>query len=45
MNQGDDPSDLLAAYDVRGADILEEGRLGGMSWGMGRGAAPPFRGS
>ena len=24
-----------------GPDILEEGRLGGMSWGMGRGAAPP----
>ena len=22
-------------------DVLEEGRLGGTSWGMGRGAAPP----
>jgi hypothetical protein len=32
---------LLTAYDVRGPDLLEEGRLGGMSWGMGRGAAPP----
>ncbi len=45
MNRGDDATELLAAYDVRGPDLLEEGRLGGMSWGMGRGAAPPFRGS
>jgi len=45
MNRGDDADDLLAAYDVRGPDLLEEGRLGGMSWGMGRGAAPPFRSS
>jgi len=45
MNRGDDAEPLLATYDVRGPDLLEEGRLGGMSWGMGRGAAPPFRGS
>ena len=45
MNRGDDAEGLLTAYDVRGPDLLEEGRLGGMSWGMGRGAAPPFRGS
>jgi hypothetical protein len=44
MNRGDDAEGLLAAYDARGPDLLEEGRLGGMSWGMGRGAAPPFRG-
>jgi len=45
MNRGDDAEGLLAAYDARGPDLLEEGRLGGMSWGMGRGAAPPFRGT
>ena len=43
MNRGDDAEGLLAtAYDARGPDLLEEGRLGGMSWGMGRGAAPPL---
>ena len=30
-----------AALPARPPDMLEEGRLGGMSWGMGRGAAPP----
>jgi hypothetical protein len=42
MNRGDDPAPLLARdYRSRPADRLEEGRLGGVSWGMGRGAAPP----
>ena len=42
MNRGDDPGALLATrYRARGPDVLEEGRLGGVSWGMGRGAAPP----
>ncbi len=41
MNRGDHPT--FDAYEPRGPDIPEEGRLGGMSWGMGRGAAPPFR--
>jgi hypothetical protein len=41
LNRGDEPS--FSGYEVRGPDILEEGRLGGISWGMGRGAAPPFR--
>jgi hypothetical protein len=42
MNRGDDPRALLATrYRTRGPDVLEEGRLGGVSWGMGRGAAPP----
>jgi hypothetical protein len=45
MNRGEDADELLTGYDVRGPDRLEEGRLGGTSWGMGRGAAPPFRGS
>ena len=40
MNRGDDPS--FASYELRVPEILEEGRLGGVSWGMGRGAAPPF---
>ena len=43
MNRGDDPS--FASYELRVPEILEEGRLGGVSWGMGRGAAPPFRAS
>ena len=42
MNRGDDPRAMLATrYRARGPDVLEEGRLGGVSWGMGRGAAPP----
>ena len=41
-NRGEDASSLLAArYRARPPDELEEGRLGGASWGMGRGAAPP----
>jgi hypothetical protein len=37
---------LSARYRQRPPDSLQEGRLGGGAWGMGRGAAPPkFRGS
>ena len=44
-NRGEDPSALLAErYRERPPDQLEEGRLGGTSWGMGRGAAPPHFG-
>jgi len=44
-NRGEDPSGLLAErYRQRPPDLLEEGRLGGTSWGMGRGAAPPHFG-
>lgn len=42
MNRGDDASALLAErYRPRAPDVLEPGRLGGQSWGLGRGAAPP----
>jgi hypothetical protein len=45
MNRGDDAEPLLAAhYRPRPPDVLEEGRLGGASWGLGRGAAPPHLG-
>jgi len=41
-NRGEDGTGLLAErYRERPPDLLEEGRLGGTSWGMGRGAAPP----
>jgi hypothetical protein len=41
LNQGDDAEPLLAAgFRPRPPDVIEEGRLGGASWGMGRGAAP-----
>ena len=42
MNRRDDASALLAErYRHRPPDVLEPGRLGGQSWGLGRGAAPP----
>jgi hypothetical protein len=42
MQRGEDPGPVLAAsYRRRPDDELEEGRLGGMTWGMGRGARPP----
>jgi hypothetical protein len=42
MNRGETPDALLARrYRPRPPDQLEEGRLGGTSWGVGRGAAPP----
>jgi hypothetical protein len=42
MFEGGNPAPLLqAGYRERPAVPLEEGRLGGRAWGMGRGAAPP----
>ena len=43
MNRGEDPDAAARRRDYRRrpVDMLEEGRLGGVSWGMGRGAAPP----
>jgi hypothetical protein len=42
MNEGADPGPILAAgYQPRELDRPEEGRLGGGSWSMNRGAAPP----
>lgn len=42
MNSGIDPSAILAArYRDRGPDEVEEGRLGGSTWSMNRGARPP----
>jgi hypothetical protein len=42
LNRGEDATALLAErYRPRPPDELEPGRLGGQSWGMGRGAAPP----
>lgn len=42
MNEGNDPGPILAAgYQQREFDRPEEGRLGGGSWSMNRGAAPP----
>ena len=44
MNEGADPGPILAAhYQPRDIDRPEEGRLGGGSWSMNRGAAPPPR--
>lgn len=42
MSKGVDPAGVLAAaYRPRPAEQLQEGRLGGVTWSMGRGAAPP----
>lgn len=42
INEGNDPGPILAAgYQQREFDRPEEGRLGGGSWSMNRGAAPP----
>lgn len=43
LNEGGDPGDELArSYRQREPEaLLEEGRLGGVSWSMNRGAAPP----
>ena len=42
MNEGNDPAPILAAaYQPRPSDRPEEGRLGGGTWSMNRGAAPP----
>ena len=42
MNEDEDPEPVLTArYRTRLPEPLEEGRLGGSAWSMGRGAAPP----
>ena len=42
MNEAGDVEAVLAAgYRVRPPDVPEEGRLGGVTWSMNRGAAPP----
>jgi hypothetical protein len=42
MSTGTDPTEILAsAYRRRPAEELQEGRLGGVTWSIGRGAAPP----
>ena len=42
MNEGHDPGPILTTtYQQRDFDRPEEGRLGGGSWSMNRGAAPP----
>lgn len=42
MNEGRDPAEVLAAsYRHRPPERIEEGRLGGATWSMSRGAAPP----
>ncbi|MQA85699.1 MAG: hypothetical protein GEV03_14015 [Streptosporangiales bacterium] len=42
MNERTDPDAILAtSYRVRPPEPIEEGRLGGSTWSMGRGAAPP----
>ncbi|MGH2717110.1 MAG: hypothetical protein ACRDJU_00830, partial [Actinomycetota bacterium] len=42
LNSGLDPSAMLTAeYRDRGPDEVEEGRLGGVTWSMNRGARPP----
>lgn len=45
LNRGEDAEPLLAGYRRRARPRPEEGRLGGGSWGLGRGARPPtFKG-
>jgi hypothetical protein len=41
MNLGDDPAGLLAAGYVQRSHDPEPGQLGGGTWSVGRGAAPP----
>jgi hypothetical protein len=42
VNEGADAEAVLAtSYRVRPPEPVQEGRLGGSSWSMGRGAAPP----
>jgi hypothetical protein len=42
LNQGQDPSaELAKSYRTRPAESVQEGRLGGVTWSMNRGAAPP----
>jgi hypothetical protein len=42
VNQGQDPTaELSKSYRQRPAETMQEGRLGGVTWSMNRGAAPP----
>ncbi len=42
LNQGDDATaELLRSYRHRSSEPVHEGRLGGATWSMNRGAAPP----
>jgi hypothetical protein len=42
MNEGGDATGVLAEfYRHRPPEVIEAGRLGGTTWSMGRGAAPP----
>lgn len=41
MNEGADVEQLLETEYRRRGDEVEEGRLGGVTWSMNRGAAPP----
>lgn len=42
VNQGEDPTaELSQSYRPRPPETVEEGRLGGVTWSMNRGAAPP----
>ncbi|MGH3774483.1 MAG: hypothetical protein ACRDRR_01910 [Pseudonocardiaceae bacterium] len=42
LNQGDDATaELSKSYRQRAPEPVQEGRLGGVTWSMNRGAAPP----
>jgi hypothetical protein len=42
VNQGQDPTaELSTSYRQRSLEVVQEGRLGGVTWSMNRGAAPP----
>ncbi|MGH3815754.1 MAG: hypothetical protein ACRDUV_25445 [Pseudonocardiaceae bacterium] len=42
LNQGDDATaELSKSYRQRAPEPIQEGRLGGVTWSMNRGAAPP----
>lgn len=42
LQHGQDPTEaLVSGFEPRPPEELEEGRLGGATWGMGRGAMPP----
>lgn len=42
LNQGDDATaELSKSYQLRPPESVQEGRLGGVTWSMNRGAAPP----
>jgi hypothetical protein len=42
LNQGDDATaELTKSYRQRPPETVQEGRLGGVTWSMNRGAAPP----